>query len=420
MPELAAEIITSGTEILLGDIVDTNAVWIAQQLREAGVNLYYKTTVGDNEPRLRGVIELAMTRSDVVIITGGLGPTVDDVTRQAVANATQRSLVLHEGALATLKERFARFGVTMTENNLQQAMIPEGAVLIENPLGTAPGFIVETERCAVIALPGVPREMKAMMTASVLPYLRARMGSGAVIRRRILRTFGIGESAIDARLGELMRRSNPTVGLAAKTGQVDIRIAARADDPETAERMLDAIEAEVRAVVGSYIYSTDPEERYETMLARRMMQAGVTVSLLETNTRGALAERLATALPDRTPLRKHIIASEIASEEVPMELAGAAAPDELDAAAREALARRAATWLRAVSNATLGLALVGTAGAEEGVFGRVPGETWLALDDGERMHTVRIPFGGCDEFTHVRIGNQALIELRRWLDAHNC
>lgn len=416
MPTLAAEIITSGTEILLGDIVDTNAVWIAQQLREAGVNLYYKTTVGDNEERLRGVIELGMTRSDVILITGGLGPTVDDVTRQAVANATRRPLVLHEGALATLKERFARFGVTMTENNVQQAMIPEGAILIENPVGTAPGFIVETEHCAVIALPGVPREMKAMMTASVLPYLRARMGGGAVIRRRILRTFGIGESAIDARLGDLMRRSNPTVGLAAKTGQVDIRITARADDPETAERMLDAIEAEVRATVGPYIYSTDPEERYETVLAQRMVQAGITVALLETNTRGALAERLATALPGRTPLRKRVVAP----EEVPAELASAAAPDELDSAAREALARQAAAWLRTTGGATLGLALVGTAGAEEGIFGRLPGETWLALNDGERVHTVRIPFGGRDELTHVRISNQALIELRRWLDAHNC
>lgn len=414
MSTLTAEIITSGTEILLGDIVDTNAVWIAQQLREAGVNLYYKTTVGDNEPRLRGVIELGMTRSDVILITGGLGPTVDDVTRQAVANVTRRPLVLHEGALATLKERFARFGVTMTENNLQQALIPEGAILIENPVGTAPGFIVETERCAVIALPGVPREMKAMMTASVLPYLRARMGGGAVIRRRILRTFGIGESAIDARLGDLMRRSNPTVGLAAKTGQVDIRIAARGDDPETAERMLDAIEAEVRAAVGPYIYSTDPEERYETVLAQRMLQAGITVAVLETNTRGALAERLATALPDQTPLCKRVVSP----EEAPAELAGVAAADALDSAAREALARQAAAWLRTVSGATLALALVGTAGPDEGIFGRAPGETWLALDDGERVRTVRIPFGGCDEFTHVRIGNQALIELRRWLDAH--
>jgi nicotinamide-nucleotide amidase len=147
-----------------------------------------------------------------------------------------------------------------------------------------------------------------------------------------------------------------------------------------------------------------------------MMQAGITVAVLETNTRGALAERLATALPDQTPVRKRVLAP----EEVQAELTNAAAPDELDSAAREALARQAATWLRTTSGATLGLALVGTAGAEEGIFGRVPGETWLALDDGERVHTVRIPFGGRDEFTYVRISNQALIELRRWLDAHNC
>jgi nicotinamide-nucleotide amidase len=172
MPTLNAEIVTSGTEILLGDIVDTNAAWIAQQLREAGVNLFYKTTVGDNEPRLRGVIELGMARSDVIIVTGGLGPTVDDITRDAIANATGCPLELHEGALATLQARFARFGATMTDNNRQQALIPHGAILIENPVGTAPGFIVETERCAVIALPGVPREMKQLMADTVLPYLR--------------------------------------------------------------------------------------------------------------------------------------------------------------------------------------------------------------------------------------------------------
>ena len=171
---MIAEIVTTGTEILLGDIVDTNAAWIAQQLREAGVNLYYKTTVGDNEPRVRGVIEQCMQRCDAIIVTGGLGPTVDDITRQAIAAATGRTLVLHEGALETLKPRFARFGSQMTENNLQQAYIPEDSILIENPVGTAPGFIVETERCAVIALPGVPREMKQLMTATVLPYLRRK------------------------------------------------------------------------------------------------------------------------------------------------------------------------------------------------------------------------------------------------------
>ncbi|MEZ4716259.1 MAG: CinA family nicotinamide mononucleotide deamidase-related protein [Caldilineaceae bacterium] len=223
---ISTEIVTTGTEILLGEIVDTNAAWIAQQLRESGINLYYKTTVGDNEARVRAVIELALSRSDVILVTGGLGPTKDDITRQAIAAATGRALVLDEGALATLKARFARFGSHMTENNVQQAYIPEGATLIENPVGTAPGFIVENDRGTVIAMPGVPREMKVLMEQSILPYLRKRNGNVGVIRRRILRTIGIGESTIDHELTDLMQLANPTVGLAAHLGQVDVRLTA--------------------------------------------------------------------------------------------------------------------------------------------------------------------------------------------------
>lgn len=413
MTTLAAEIVTSGTEILLGDIVDTNAAWIAQQLRETGVNLYYKSTVGDNEPRLRGVIELGMTRSQVIIVTGGLGPTVDDITRQAIANATGCPLRLHEGALATLKERFARFGAAMTDNNRQQALIPEGAILIENPVGTAPGFIVEGEQAAVIALPGVPREMKQLMTDTVLPYLRRRMGDETVIRRRILRTFGIGESAIDDLLGDLMYAANPTVGLAAKTGQVDIRIAARADDAPTAEAMLDGLEAQVRAHVGKYIYSTTPDEAYETVLARRLVELNATIAVLETNTRGAIAARLAAALPEHNPIAASVLAVGAA---LPMALAELAAPEALSTEARQQGAARAAEWVRSRQPATLGIAVVGTAGADEGVFGKSNGESWLGLSDGRKTTTMLIPFGGQDEYTHVRIGNQVLATLRRWAD----
>ena len=153
---LSAEIVTTGTEILLGEIVDTNAVWIAQRLRDAGINLYFKTTVGDNELRLRSVIELGLSRSDVIIVSGGLGPTADDITRQAIAAATERPLRLNESALDTLRARFARFGVRMTDNNRQQALIPQGAILIENPVGTAPGFIVETARGTVVAMGSDP------------------------------------------------------------------------------------------------------------------------------------------------------------------------------------------------------------------------------------------------------------------------
>ena len=214
--------------------------------------------------------------------------------------------MLHAGALHTLEERFARFGVPMTANNRQQALIPDGALLIANPVGTAPGFIVETERCAVIALPGVPREMKHLMTESVLPYLRARSGSEGIIRRRILRTFGIGESIIDERLTDLMNAANPTVGLAAHTGQVDIRIAARAESAAAAEALLDEVEGVVRARVGPVIYSSVPDETYETVLVRRLRDRSLTLAVYETNTQGALADRLSRAVPDFDPVRLRV------------------------------------------------------------------------------------------------------------------
>lgn len=409
---ISAEIVTSGTEILLGDIVDTNAAWIAQQLRDTGVNLYYKTTVGDNESRLRGVLELGMSRSDVIIVTGGLGPTADDITRQAIANATKCPLRLHEDALRTLQERFVRFGATMTDNNRQQAMIPEGATLIENPVGTAPGFIVETAACAVIALPGVPREMKRLMTDTVLPYLSAKTGAN-VIRRRILRTIGIGESTIDSLLGDLMHSANPTIGTAAHLGQCDVRIAARGATADEVEAMLNQMESTVRAHIGKYVYSTIPGESYDTVVARHLAERGATVALLESNTGGAVANRLTTTA---APGELVTAAYTTSTGDLPSTLS-----DLLDAAdsagnlVSQPTVEGAAQALLRCSSASFALAILGTSGTDEGVYERRSGETWLALATGKTVSSARIPFGGVEEFTATRIGNQALIMIDRAL-----
>ena len=384
--------------------MDTNAAWIAQQLRDAGVNLFYKTTVGDNEGRVRGVIELGMSRSDVLIVSGGLGPTVDDITRQAIAAATGRRLILHEGALETLKARFARFGSQMTDNNLQQALIPEGATLIENPVGTAPGFIVETERSAVIALPGVPREMKHLMTETVLPYLRSRAGHTGIIRRRVLRTVGIGESTIDSRLHDLMHGANPTIGLAAHTAQCDVRIAARAESAAAADALLDPLEGEIRKRLDGHIYSTTPEEPFEAVVARLLQGRGAKVALVESNTRGALASRLAAG---------NAVYAAVAAQyrtdaaDLPPSLARALGEEAGDAPS-EAAAVAAATALRAVSVADFALALLGTQGEQEGVYGATSGRTWIGLATAAGTRAVLCPFGGREEYTVTRIGNQAL------------
>ncbi len=406
---LAAEIVTTGTELLLGEIVDTNAAWMAQQLREAGVNLYYKTTVGDNEARLRGILELGLARSDVIIVSGGLGPTADDITRQAIAAATRRPLAMNDRALEALRARFARFGTEMTDNNRQQALIPEGATLIENPVGTAPGFIVETEKGTIIALPGVPREMMRLMTDSVLPYLRARSGEAGIIRRRVLRTVGIGESALDNKLGALMLEANPTVGLAAHTAQTDIRVTARAATAEEAEALIDATAACVMAAVGEYVYSTEPGEPIEAVIAALLARTGRTVALYESNTSGLAAKRLAGAMA----AVEEIPAWTSASPELPSSLEEAVRAQ--DGAPSEAAATRCARAVRAAAGATYGLAVLGTSGSDEGVFGNAEGVTWIALAGEDGEHTLRIPYGGSDDPSAARISNQALSLLWRRL-----
>lgn len=399
---LSAEIITTGTEILLGEIVDANAAWIAQQLRDTGVNLFYKTTVGDNEARLRAVLELGLSRSDVLIVTGGLGPTADDVTRQAIASAVGQSLRLDEGALAAIEARFARFGVSMTDNNRQQALIPDSAEIIPNPVGTAPGILLEADGGVIIALPGVPREMKRMMGDTVLPFLRAKSGHQGVIRRRVLRTVGIGESALDDILGPLMLGSNPTIGLAAKTAQADIRITARAESEAAAENMIEVMAETVRGLVGRHIYSEIPDETVEAVVVNLLDLRGETLSLLESNTGGQLAKRIRAQNGGVGAL---VDARTTYDPDLPSTLTDLVAESGIP---HEHGAVGCARKMREATGATYGLAILGTAGEGEGIFGTEKGVTWIAMAGDKLERSVHVPYGGADEYTVARIGNQAL------------
>ncbi len=272
-----AEIITIGTELLLGEIVDTNAVAIARRLRSIGLDLYYMTTVGDNLERIARAVTIAQQRASVIITTGGLGPTVDDVTREAVAQATGRRLVLSPELLAQIEAFFARLQRPMSPNNRRQAYIPEGAKPIPNPVGTAPGFIVETQHGAIICLPGVPREMEYLMDHAVLPYLRERFHLQGIIKVHILRTVGIGESEIDARIADLMTSPNPTVGLSAHAGQTDVRVTAKAQTEEEAHRLLTDMVNRVRERLGVVIYGEN-DETVEGVVQRLLQERGWTLA----------------------------------------------------------------------------------------------------------------------------------------------
>lgn len=285
---MRAEILAIGTEILLGEIVDTNTAAIARGLRSIGIDVFRTGAVGDNAERIAQAVSEALSRADVLITTGGLGPTVDDVTREAVAHALERPLEFRPELWEQIRERFARFGREPTENNRRQATLPQGAVAIENPVGTAPAFRVEDDRGTVIALPGVPAEMAYLLEHDVVPYLAARQGQRLVIRTRVLHTVGVGESWVDERIADLETGTNPTVGLAAHPGQVDIRITAKAEDEAAAERLIAPVEAELRARLGEAVFGADGETLAEVVQAS-LDARGLRLVTVETGTGAALA-----------------------------------------------------------------------------------------------------------------------------------
>lgn len=287
-----AEILTIGTEILLGEIVDTNSRFIARKLRDHGIDIYWLSTVGDNTERIAEAIRQGMKRSEIIISTGGLGPTVDDPTREAAALAVGVETEFRPELWQQVQDRFARFGRTPTENNKRQAYVPQGAIAIENPVGTAPAFILETEKNAYIALPGVPREMEHLMDHAVIPYLRKRFGLQGVIKARILRTAGAGESAIDQQIADLETLSNPTVGLSAHAGSVDIRITAKAESESEANQLIQPIETELRQRLGEWIYGAD-EETLEAVALAYLEELGWNIAVVESGLGGRLTQRLA-------------------------------------------------------------------------------------------------------------------------------
>lgn len=291
----SAEIISIGTEILLGEIVDTNAQYIARALKEAGIDLFRKTTIGDNAARIALALSEALDRSDIIITSGGLGPTVDDLTREGVAMAAGVEIEYMPELWEQIQERFRRFGRQPTDNNKRQAYIPAGAIPIENPVGTAPAFIVlGPDNKTIISLPGVPREMEYLMRNAVLPFLANHYSLHDVIKSLTLHTSGAGESQIDELIADLEKGSNPTVGLSAHAGQVDIRITAKADSLNQADAMIREIETSVRQRLGNWIYGVDEQTLPEVALDH-LADLGWCLGLVEAGLNGKLTQRLASA-----------------------------------------------------------------------------------------------------------------------------
>jgi nicotinamide-nucleotide amidase len=289
---MRAEIVSVGSELLLGQIVDTNAAFIARQLADLGLDLFHKTTVGDNLGRVASALETALGRAEVVITTGGLGPTEDDVTRDAVAKATGRELEFHPELLDEIEGFFRARGLPLSPSNRKQAYIPRGAIPMPNPVGTAPCFILEEGDRTLIVLPGVPREMEYLLRTAALPHVRSRYGLQAAIVSRLVRVAGLGESRVGEMLADLMAKgANPTVGTMAHPGQVDVRIAAKAPDQAAARALIAPVEAEICARLGDTVFGMDGDT-LEGAVAARLADQGRTLGLVEVGTGGVVSERL--------------------------------------------------------------------------------------------------------------------------------
>jgi nicotinamide-nucleotide amidase len=289
---IQAELVAIGSELLLGQIIDTNSAFIAKRLAEIGVEVVRTGTVGDSLERMESVLRDAIRRSQVVITTGGIGPTEDDLTREAIANVTGRPLTFQPHLMEQIRALIERRGFKMAENNRVQAFIPEGSIAIENPKGTAPGFIVEGEGYCTATLPGVPSEMQFLLDTTVIPYLRKRFGlTREMLRYKVLRVCGLGESAIGLQIKDLMKDSkNPTVGTLAAIGDVRIRIAARAASPEETDALIDTMENEIRRRLGILIYGID-DETLQGNTAALLERDRQRLAVVETFTGGAIAAR---------------------------------------------------------------------------------------------------------------------------------
>ena len=286
---MRCEILAVGTEILLGDIINTNAQYIAKRLSEEGIFVYHQSVVGDNPERLKQAYDLAFSRSDLVITTGGLGPTKDDLTKEVAFEYFGKASVCHEESLNLIKEYFAKINRPLGKTNEKQAYFPADAIVLKNNNGTAPGCIIDKAGKILIMLPGPPREMKAMFEESVIPYLRKY--SNEILVSKVLRVIGVGESTAAELIGDLIDNENPTVAPYAKEGEMVFRITAKAKDEQEAQRLIIPVEAKIKSLLGDNIYG-EGDITLEDVVGKMLVEKGLTIATAESCTGGMVAARL--------------------------------------------------------------------------------------------------------------------------------
>lgn len=374
---MTVEIISVGTELLLGNIVNTNAAFLAEQCAALGLECYFQTVVGDNRERLSLCLETAMERSDVVILSGGLGPTEDDLTKETVAQVCGKELLLHKPSKQAIQEYFEKRGIELTENNWKQAMLPEGCIVLENHNGTAPGVIVETEKNKVCMLPGPPGELIPMFRESVAPYLEKL--TEKVICSQTVKLCGVGESKAETMIRDLIDgQTNPTIATYAKTGEVHIRVTAAAEDKKAANKLIKPVVKELKNRFQNLIYSTEEDATLEKVVVDLLKANDLTVTCAESCTGGLLAGRLVNVPGVSDVLKFSVVAY---SNKAKRKLLGLRKPllqkyGAVSAQTAEEMSRGAAT----LTKADVAVSITGLAGPEGDGEDKPVGLVYIAVN----------------------------------------
>lgn len=372
---MVAEIICIGTEILLGDIINTNGAFLSKELASLGIDMYHQSVVGDNAGRLKDSLILALSRSDVVLTTGGLGPTCDDLTKKTIADYFGLGLVLHEPSVTKMEELFKRREWPMTPNNMLQALVPEGSTVFLNDNGLAPGIAVEKDGKTVIMMPGPPSEMQPMFSERISPYLQQK--TGGVIRSKTLYIFGMGESSVEDTLRDLMVSStNPTVAPYAKQGEVEVRVSAKAAGEREAQALIDPVVAQIRQTLGDVVYGVDVGSM-QNALVLALKEKGLVAATAESCT-GGLVSAAITGIPGASDVFAGGVCTY--TNELKMKLLGVSEQtlQEKGAVSPET-ARQMAEGIRKVTDADIGVGITGIAGPDGGSAEKPVGLVYIAV-----------------------------------------
>ena len=383
---MVAEIICIGTEILLGDIINTNGAFLSKELASLGIDMYHQSVVGDNAGRLKDSLILALSRSDVVLTTGGLGPTCDDLTKKTIADYFGLGLVLHEPSVTKMEELFKRREWPMTPNNMLQALVPEGSTVFLNDNGLAPGIAVEKDGKTVIMMPGPPSEMQPMFSERISPYLQQK--TGGVIRSKTLYIFGMGESSVEDTLRDLMVSStNPTVAPYAKQGEVEVRVSAKAAGEREAQALIDPVVAQIRQTLGDVVYGVDVGSM-QNALVLALKEKGLVAATAESCT-GGLVSAAITGIPGASDVFAGGVCTY--TNELKMKLLGVSEQtlQEKGAVSPET-ARQMAEGIRKVTDADIGVGITGIAGPDGGSAEKPVGLVYIAVSSDKHSEVKKL------------------------------